>query len=315
MADLKNATIELENLGIDVESLKEKIGRIEKALEKAEKAISSDDLQSLEKLMSATEDEFIKASLESVGLAFLKFVYSNLNAIVAVIVVVSFGSYFMTAFAIPYTRLRRSLHQLLAEEQAIIASRKNAEIQYFKRKIDEKTFRGIMVKEQDRLLTARAKGTEARQEMGRLFGAAFSFKALLRRPKAIEGKKQKDMNLGKGTMPGEWKGEAGKEMSGKKVSEKSEIESKQKAGGITETIKRILRGAGRMKAPKQDGFPGDVRGRLSKIEKAMPTVYGVDRSELEEEYRLANDFATRDLDLMASYHLERCEEILRKLKK
>ncbi len=312
LAELKNATEELENLGIDVESLKGKIDRIEKALEEAEKAISSDDLQSLEKLMSATEDEFIQASLESVGLAFLKFVYSNINAIVAVIVVVSFGSYFVTAFAIPYTRLRRNLQRLLAEEQAIVASRKSAEIQYFKRKIDEKTFRSIMVKEQDRLLTARAKETEARQEMSRLFGATFSFKPLLRQPKAGQAK---DVKPAKDAASDSQKDGTGGETLGKKAGKRSGTESIKKTGGISEAIEKMLRGAGRGKESKQDDVARDIRNRLSKIESAMPKIYGVERNEVEEEYRLAKDFAIKGLDLMASYHLERCEEILKRLEK
>ncbi|MBI2675020.1 MAG: hypothetical protein HYX24_01070 [Candidatus Aenigmarchaeota archaeon] len=299
LRELRTTTEDLEKVGIDVENLKRRIGNIELALKEAENAIFLDDIQSLERILGAAEDEFILASLESIGLRFLKFVYSNLNLLVAIIVIVSFSSYFAMTFAIPYMRLRKNLLNLMKEENAIVTSRKSAEVQYFKRKIDEKTFRGIMVKEQDRLLTIRAKTAEARQEIDNLLGTAFSLRSLAGMQKRAGPKKQ--------AMPA--KGIQTSKLSGSQTKQTQIQIARQSLFGLGKLF--ASRGVSK-EMPKQTA---GIKGRLEEVEKAIHTTYGVERNELEQQYRFAKEFAGKGLGVMASYHLERCEEILKRAKR
>ncbi len=63
--------------------------------------------------------------------------------------------YLVPAVLIPLSKKEKELLDLKREEEALVISRVETEKQYFMRKIDEKTFNGIMIKKQDRILKVR----------------------------------------------------------------------------------------------------------------------------------------------------------------
>ncbi|MBI5355251.1 MAG: hypothetical protein HZB68_02230, partial [Candidatus Aenigmarchaeota archaeon] len=156
---------EYEAAGIDVSSIKNDVDSLEKKLSEARSFISSDQLSSLSQTIR--EIKGMKSSIESEieSKRLLKFATENKEAIATGAAVLAGAVYLLTQILLPYRRFAKRLSEMRKAEIVSVESRKKTEKQYFRREIDENTFREIMIHEQEKILNTRAEIKNVSLEM------------------------------------------------------------------------------------------------------------------------------------------------------
>ncbi len=282
LENLKETLLEYEKIGMNIKSVKAKILDAERELKKAYEAIENDDLERLELSVRRIDTiVFIVSIIDIPSMALMKFLYQNMIYIVIGILSFLFGSYFTINLIVPYYKLKKLLIALSKEEKSIVQTRRSAEIQYFKREIDENTFRGIMVKEQDKLLAIRSKKKETEEKIKNLIESAFSLKLML----SFFWKIGKIMKS-----PKKWI-KAVKKMKAPKIS--------------LETIKKI-------KGPTKAERCEEIFQRIEKIEKMIKNVDKENKKEFKKSLEMARESAKSNLFVLANYYIEKCEKMVKK---
>jgi hypothetical protein len=271
---IKNEIGDLQFWGMNTTNLTESAKKIELELKRVEKIIRNDDLKGLQSSIDVLEELSIEANYQWIFLRKSLWLWRTWPYIVGGIIVSIIVSYFMTRLIMPYVRLRRILMQLRMEEKSTIESRRTAEVQYFKREIDEKTFRNIMVRQQDRLLDVRGRIKETRKRMSEVFGAAFSLREILKY----------SVDVIKGV----------KDIKGIKAKLKMLKQALRKA----KTAERVA------------GVEDEFSERIKRMEILVQKLKGSRKAEAEMELNTAKDYVRKGMPVMAEYHLERCKKIL-----
>ncbi|MFH1294945.1 MAG: hypothetical protein ABIH90_03340, partial [Candidatus Aenigmatarchaeota archaeon] len=186
----------LEASGVDVKDSRRKSENARRELDMAKKSIEDNDIAGLETHVAAAQ-ALIEADM-STSITWLQmtgFLYGSVPLIVAGAVAALVVAYLFSRVLVPFLQLRKKVEDLERREREIMEARKYAEMQYFKREVDEETFRHIMEREQHALLTIRTQIKATRTKAFGLLGSLMDisefrnfYKGLFNRTKPKESR-------------------------------------------------------------------------------------------------------------------------------
>jgi len=141
--------------GIDVSGLREALAEIKQAVEAGKAAIRENDVAKLQESSARASGATIavKATLAVLGIQ--KFLADNRFSILSGILVSIILAYLIMEVTWPYYKLGKEIRKAQAAETTLVEARKQAEAQYFNRKIDDATFQAIVKDKQSQILQAR----------------------------------------------------------------------------------------------------------------------------------------------------------------
>jgi hypothetical protein len=271
----------IEAAGVDAREARSLIQNATREVGLAGQAVEDDDLHALEGHVSAAEMLVGQLSMSITLLKLMGTLYAAAPYVLVGAIIVLFGAYLVSRVIMPYTALKRGLAELESQEKTILQSRRSAEMEYFRRQIDEKTFRNLMVREQEKLLMLRSQIKEMRQKTHGLFGLVFSpsefrgfYRDVLKRARRAEG-----------------------------------------AGGAGFRLSLPARPRVPFRLPKLPGRGrpskwAAVKGEIKSLEGRLDSVAGARRKEAEELLHMAHDYSGKGMDSMARYYVEKARKIL-----
>ncbi len=175
---LKKSVIEFKEKKIkyedqlDISDINKEIDELENIIKKMEESVGGEDIEKVRlelsdglKKRNDIDNLFIIKSFEFA-------VFESAKYLVIFITVVFVLLYFLTSFIIPYFRMKNEIKELNEKEEDMIKSRKNIQMLYFKRKIDEDTFNKMIVKEQEEINRTRARISNLKQKKSNLLKVA-----------------------------------------------------------------------------------------------------------------------------------------------
>ncbi len=155
LKNLEELIEEYKKVGIDTRDLETLIGYSKVLLNNANESISTDEIIVLENSLSDLKNNIVSVRSSLNSLMTQRFLLEN-GWLVGLLLIMGLTTmYLVPAVLIPLSKKEKELLDLKREEEALVISRVETEKQYFMRKIDEKTFNGIMIKKQDRILKVR----------------------------------------------------------------------------------------------------------------------------------------------------------------
>lgn len=167
----------LKNAGVETGDLEEKIRKIKELVNESYKYIQANDLASLkktsekvQKIISEVENKVKEREAKVIYALLMK----NAKWIILGIIILVYVAYLFSNIFLPYLRYRKLLKKLAEKEKELVRARIETEKQFFMRKIDEKTFRELIVKRQHEIIGTRAKIKEIRNEMKTLWRKGIS---------------------------------------------------------------------------------------------------------------------------------------------
>jgi len=143
---------EYKDLGIDVDYLIEKIRLIQVTVDEARKAVNEDNLEELNVLSGKIDADMDYIKSEKERLSFRKIMYANKWTITYGLIIGLVSAYLAIQVLAPFFKLSQEIVKLTFEKNALVQSRKEAEKQYFLRRIDEQTFRRIATQKHSQAL-------------------------------------------------------------------------------------------------------------------------------------------------------------------
>lgn len=152
-------------LGLDTTTLEDQLFRIQLGLINALEAIENDDEEALKSNVDRAAADVGQAELDMVGLRIRAFLKENREELTGLAVFLLIFYYLVSQIIMPYRNLTLTLKDLKKQEAGFVEARIQAEHQYFKRIIDEVTFRQIMFREQDKVVATRAKVKKTQEEL------------------------------------------------------------------------------------------------------------------------------------------------------
>jgi len=135
---------EYQDLGIDVDHLEDKIKSIQSIIENARIAVQEDNLELLKNYSDDIDRDVEYINSEKERLSFRKIMYANKWTITYGLIIGLVSAYLAIQIFAPFFKLSQEIVKLTFEKNALVQSRKEAEKQYFLRRIDEQTFRRIV---------------------------------------------------------------------------------------------------------------------------------------------------------------------------
>lgn len=162
---------EIEKSGVDVSQARERISKATEEIGLARLAITTDDIPALEEHISIAKtivEADMPANISWLQLA--QIMYGSIPVVLGGAILALVVMYIFSRVVIPFTRLKGKIEELERREKEILEARKNAEMQYFRRELDEKTFRNILAQEQKALLDIRTQIRESKTKSNKLFG-------------------------------------------------------------------------------------------------------------------------------------------------
>jgi hypothetical protein len=163
--------------GVDAGSLMQEIAKVKEHVGKALEAMAEDDLERFQSHVSAAQDSMRSIEATMLALRIQKFLVENKWGIVTAAVVSVFLSYLILEVSWPYYKLGREIKRLQHIQDSFVQARRETELQYFNRKIDEKTFVGIMKEKESQVMQARGQLKLRTQERSELVKKKLSLKA------------------------------------------------------------------------------------------------------------------------------------------
>ncbi|QQG39330.1 MAG: hypothetical protein HYS81_02990 [Candidatus Aenigmatarchaeota archaeon] len=165
VGELNDEVRRYRTLGLDPSALEQKLAGAQDSLNSALQAVQNDDEASLEASVRLASEQVGDVGISIIGLRIQAFLEENKEAIAGGAVFVLLMWYVVSQIALPYRQLNVTLKELKKQESSFVEARVQAEHQYFKRMIDEATFRQIMFREQDKVVSSRAKIKRAEEEL------------------------------------------------------------------------------------------------------------------------------------------------------
>ncbi len=153
---------ELEKIGVKDEEIEKTKSEIETVLREIEESMRQDSSERLLKSVNKLEElvDKIEERLNSQDILIKKILAiakANIHWIILSIFIFIYVSYLIFEVLKPYLKITKMISSLKAQEKDLIKARIETQKQFFMRKIDEKTFREMIVKRQHEILTIRAK--------------------------------------------------------------------------------------------------------------------------------------------------------------
>ncbi len=143
--------------GIDVTDLEIKIREIKTLIENSTLSIKTDNLDNLKKQTDEIKLKVGYIDNKLLTLKIRKFLLENKWSLILLVILTLIFSYLITQVIYPHFRLSREIRSLEEKKQGLVNSRKETEKKYFLRKINEKTFKDILVKTQQTIFEVRGK--------------------------------------------------------------------------------------------------------------------------------------------------------------
>ncbi len=180
---LRDLEQELSGLGILDKETQSQFRDIIKLYKKAREEIKKDNLTALkevtnriEEMLPALKSKLLEVEENKTYLLLTKSIKENIHFIFLGIIIAIYLTYLFSQVFKPYFRLRKMLNSLREKEKYLIRARIETQKQFFMRKIDEKTFRELMIKRQHEILTVRARMKTITEEMSMLPSKAWNIK-------------------------------------------------------------------------------------------------------------------------------------------
>ncbi|MFB6216085.1 MAG: hypothetical protein ABEJ72_03840, partial [Candidatus Aenigmatarchaeota archaeon] len=165
---------ELEEAGMDVSGLRSKLNNLREMVQESQNAIQKNKMDKFKSRVRKAETLKNDIQGKITSLQFQQFIMKNRWSILGVILATLVGSYLITQLLVPWMRLKNKINNLEEKKRDSVQTRKNAEKQYFRREIDEQTFRDIMTTEQDKILNLRGRINDKQQSLDALFSRVLS---------------------------------------------------------------------------------------------------------------------------------------------
>ncbi len=143
--------------GVDVTDLEIKIREIKTLIENSTLSIKTDNLDNLKKQTDEIKLKVGYIDNKLLTLKIKKFLLENKWSLILLVILTLIFSYLITQVIYPHFRLSREIRSLEEKKQGLVNSRKETEKKYFLRKINEKTFKDILVKTQQTIFEVRGK--------------------------------------------------------------------------------------------------------------------------------------------------------------
>jgi hypothetical protein len=153
--ELKSAMREYEKVGVDITEIVALVERIEEVLKSAHASIHADDLPKLREANDEAEKLLRNAEARLFGLWLRKWLLEHKEFILTDLILGFLTAYWITQVTLPYRKLGKEVAALRAKERELVKAREAAEMDYFRRRIDEATFRAIMTERQSEIIRTR----------------------------------------------------------------------------------------------------------------------------------------------------------------
>ena len=137
--------------GVDVASLEKEIQQIEILIGEANLSIASDDMDNLNKQTDEIKLKISYIESKLLSLKIEKFLLENKWNLIFTAIIILLITYLVTRVFYPYLKTSKEIKILRDKEQELINSRKETERKYFLRKMDEKAFRDILTRTQQKI--------------------------------------------------------------------------------------------------------------------------------------------------------------------
>jgi hypothetical protein len=177
--DLNVSINEYEKIGVDVSELWTMVLESNGLISDANQAIQEDDLPALKERVDELEAKVNLIELRLLGLRLQRFLLEYKYEILAAILAAFALSYLISQVALPYWHLHKEIAKMRQEIETGIETRKRTEKNYFLRKIDEQTFREIMIREEEKILHLRSEIRKSEEVLAGLIRAKLSPRAVL----------------------------------------------------------------------------------------------------------------------------------------
>ena len=182
---------EYKKTGLKTEEIESVINQSLKHIQKAKKAIDSNNITELEKNVLISKELEEKAKRMLLRKRIAKFLMENKWQIIGISSSIGLLLWFLLIYVIPLYNLSRKMQKMHNAITTAQKTKKQTEKQYFKREIDEKTYRDITTKEQEKELRAKSELSKLEKEWHYL--VRFQLGKLHKyRRKLIEKEKQKE---------------------------------------------------------------------------------------------------------------------------
>jgi hypothetical protein len=168
----------LQATGISTDRLDRLSGEIEALLQKAGLCISGDDKAALEQSLAEMENLLASASAAIFPLKVQGFLNGKKFSIAALAVLGIMILFMLTQVLLPPVLISRQIASLEKKRTEIAQAKKNTQLQYFKRQIDEKTFNSMIARQQAEETTVKVRLNSKRAEKDRPVGANLSAGAM-----------------------------------------------------------------------------------------------------------------------------------------
>ncbi len=157
LPELKDEISEYREAGVDVTDLERRTQEIETLIENSTLSIKTDNLDNLKKQTDEIKLKVGYIDNKLLTLKIRKFLLENKWSLILLVILTLIFSYLITQVIYPHFRLSREIRNLEEKKQGLVNSRKETEKKYFLRKINEKTFKDILVKTQQTIFEVRGK--------------------------------------------------------------------------------------------------------------------------------------------------------------
>ncbi len=197
----------LKRVGVNVEEVEKDVEALERLINKTSMHIEMNDLKSLEASFSNIKkisSDVEKKLREGESKIIYAIISKNAHWIILSAVVLVYIIYLVINVLFPYLRYKKMLKKFIEKEKELVKARIETEKQFFMRKIDEKTFRELIVKRQHEIISTRVKIKELKSEMQSLIRESISpvkmifwvKETLKKLPKALYNKLRKIKEYG-----------------------------------------------------------------------------------------------------------------------
>lgn len=155
LPELKEEIKSYKEAGINVADLERKTQEIETLIKESDLSIKTDNLNNLKKQVGEIKLKVGYIENKLLTLKIKRFLLENKWNLILLVILILIFSYLITQVIYPYFKLSREIRILEEKNQELVNSRKETEKKYFLRKIDEKIFKDILVKTQQKIFEVR----------------------------------------------------------------------------------------------------------------------------------------------------------------
>jgi hypothetical protein len=157
LAELESKIQELVEAGISFIGVLGQKEKIETLIANAYASIEGDDLTGLKANVNDAKTEMQNTFSLVESMRILQLIAEYRWYIIIAVIIIIIVSYLVAEILLPLRRLDKEIRGLSREEKSLVKARVETEKQYFKRVIDEKTFKSVLAEGQGKIM--RAKGS------------------------------------------------------------------------------------------------------------------------------------------------------------